>query len=206
MLRDAFSYPLETSRRQLAFGLLLAFLSPLVVPLLVLIGYCIRVLGDPGSEPPAFRPWKDLIVDGGKTVVIASSWFFTPMVFVGLFYAMVFHHHLGEQGPHVMFLSLFYYGTYFYSLPAILGRFARTGRLKEGFNVPAIAPIWMEPEYRKRSLVGIGVSAVGVVGTTVFVGLTGGLGVVAVPVVAFWTGLALSRLYADGIDGGAAAS
>lgn len=165
VLRDAFAYSLAAGKRHLAVGALLVALSPLVVPLLAVVGYFVRVLDSPGAEPPPFDEWLELVADGAKLVVIAGSWFFTPMVFVALFYGIVFYHHLGEGSMYAMFIALFYYATYLYSIPAIVGRFARTGVMKEAFNVPAITPLWMDSEYQYRVGVGTAVFAGGLIGS-----------------------------------------
>ncbi|WP_049984788.1 DUF4013 domain-containing protein [Halobellus rufus] len=75
MLSDALSYPLDGDSwiRTVLIGGLLSLLTVFVVPIFFLQGYYVRVLRGVTNDdpnPPEFRDWGDLLVDGLKLFAV----------------------------------------------------------------------------------------------------------------------------------------
>lgn len=75
MLSDALSYPLDGDSwiRTVLIGGLLSLLTVFVIPIFFLQGYYVRVLRGVTNDdpnPPEFRDWGDLLVDGLKLFAV----------------------------------------------------------------------------------------------------------------------------------------
>lgn len=85
MFQEAVTYPRESDSavKTIAIGGALLFLSFLVVPVFVVLGYIVRTLRsvlDGEAEPPVFDDWGDLGVDGLKVFVIGFAYSLVPVV------------------------------------------------------------------------------------------------------------------------------
>lgn len=88
MLGDAISYPRESDDwvKTILIGGILSLLGFLIVPLFLVTGYLVRVLGSAAAdepEPPVFEDWGGLLVDGLKALVVG-------LVYVGIPLAILF--------------------------------------------------------------------------------------------------------------------
>ena len=74
-----------------AIGGVLLLLSPLLIPVFIVLGYVMRVLrrtADGHDEPPVFDEWGDLLIDGLKAFLIMFVYSVLPLAvlaIVGLF-------------------------------------------------------------------------------------------------------------------------
>lgn len=83
MLGEALSYPRRGDGwlKRIGIGGLLYILSFLVIPVFILQGYFLRVLGSAAREEgsaPAFEDWGGLLVDGLKLVVVSIAYLIVP--------------------------------------------------------------------------------------------------------------------------------
>jgi hypothetical protein len=101
---EALAYPRsrEGAASDLLVGGLLVLASPLVVPLLAVLGYQLRVMDAAarGREyPPLLGDWDRLLADGLKAAVVVAVWGLLPLVVVLAGTAGVAVAFLPVQGP-----------------------------------------------------------------------------------------------------------
>ncbi|MFC6752995.1 DUF4013 domain-containing protein [Halorubrum tibetense] len=138
-----------------AIGGVLLLLSPLLIPVFLVLGYLMRVLRrttDGVDEPPVFDDWGDLLVDGVKAFVVTFVYSVVPLValaVVGVFGVGAVLIGGGDSalagivgGTLVVALTLVAFAVSIagvYVTPAALSNYAGTGRVSDGF---ALATIW----------------------------------------------------------------
>ncbi|PXF61735.1 MAG: hypothetical protein C4B59_02455 [Candidatus Methanogaster sp.] len=77
---DSLGYPSKNLKRVAVLGISFLF-SILIIPLLIVIGYALRVIGksvEGEAEPPAFDELGTMIVDGLKYLVAVIGYFLIP--------------------------------------------------------------------------------------------------------------------------------
>ncbi|MEA3280982.1 MAG: DUF4013 domain-containing protein [Euryarchaeota archaeon] len=83
---DSLGYPSKNLKRVVVLGISLLF-SILIIPLFIVIGYALRVIGksvEGGTEPPAFDELGTMIVDGLKCMVAMMGYFLIPWILMGV--------------------------------------------------------------------------------------------------------------------------
>ncbi|RQG98049.1 DUF4013 domain-containing protein [Natrarchaeobius chitinivorans] len=220
MLEDAISYPVRGPHVERAFvGSLLVVASAFVLPAFVLAGYCVRILertieGD--DQPPAFEGWTNLATTGARAVVIAVIYLLGPLL-AGAVLALVVGGvgsvALSALAPFVAGSETLVWSTsalaavlvgilalafacvtfvVYYTLPAGLAIYARTGRVRAAFDRTALRPIVTSGEY----LLAMAVLQVVplVVPVVAVVCLLTIVGIVAVPAIPFVAAVVSARL------------
>lgn len=225
MFGDALSYPIRGAWLERAVvGSLLVLGSPLVVPLLVLVGYCVRVLGtsiEGAEEPPPFDDWSALVRTGGVGTAITLAYLLAPLAVAGLLAALLLvggRYGLAGIAPHLGGRPAIVWGVsvvaaalaglvslavvggtllVYYLLPAALARYAATGRVGAAFDRTALTSIATSGEYF------LAMAAVQLVPLVVPVVALAGLltvvGVVALPALPFLAAVLVARLVGRGV-------
>ena len=138
-----------------AIGGVLLLLSPLLIPVFLVLGYLMRVLrgtADGNDEPPVFDAWGDLLVDGLKAFVVTFVYSVLPLAVlavVGVFGVGTVLIGAGDSalagligGTLVLVLALVALVVSVagvYVTPAALSNYAETDRVSGGF---AFGTIW----------------------------------------------------------------
>lgn len=183
MLSEAFAYPRdrEGATRDLLVGGALVLASPLVVPLLVVLGYQLRVMDEAArgrDTPPVLGDWDRLVAGGLKAAVVWGFYGLVPMVLalgppVGAWFA------LGPGGlrglPQPQQLALVSVVAVLWLLAAVLAlhlgaalvAVATQGRLGAAFQTDALWAVVATKQY----LVGVVLAAVVAVGGGVLAAL-----------------------------------
>jgi len=83
---DSLGCPSKNLKRVLVLGISFLF-SILIIPLFIVIGYALRVIGksvEGETEPPAFDELGTMIVDGLKYLVAVIGYFLIPGILMGM--------------------------------------------------------------------------------------------------------------------------
>jgi hypothetical protein len=227
MLQESLEYPAsgDDAVKTLLIGGILTLASVLLLPVIVVLGYLVRVLRttiDGEEEPPVFEDWEALLVDGLKATGVALAYFAVPVIVsillaVSVLFTVSTTVVVSEAGDVVaepaavagggLIVLLFLVGTIFsvfwslaaaYVLPASLARLATTDRIGAAFQFREIWTTVKTGGYAVPWLLALAVSiAAGfVVGV---VSLIPAIGAVAVAFVYFYTNVVAFRLYGEGV-------
>lgn len=223
MLEDGLSYPVRGDWiGRIIIGGVLGFLSLLVIPAFVIVGYLVRVLertiaGD--EVPPEFDDWGDLLMTGVVGTVITIAYTIVPVIVYAVLVAIV----LGTGGAlggdagaligvvgallALAFIPILF--LIYYAVPAALAAYAARGEMGAAFDVALLKPTLLSTEYLVAVLMPIVVAVItwvvaGVLTATV-------VGIVLVPFVQFYGQVAVFRMFGtafasvnDRIDAGSA--
>lgn len=139
----------------------LAILPLALLPGLALFGYYVAVLrgvigGDP--DPPRFREWKRLIVDGGRFVAVSLAYAVPFVLLSGAFVAVVAASEATTGDPALetvvavsaVLLALLAAASLFayaYLQPLALANLAREGRLRAAFDLGTLREAGLSKAY-----------------------------------------------------------
>jgi hypothetical protein len=221
MLEDGFSYPLRDDWiGRIVIGGVLGFLSVLVVPAFLIVGYLVRVLeGTIGGDevPPEFTDWGDLLMKGVIGTIIGVAYTVIPVVAYGVVIAVVAGTGGavgGDAGALIgavgVLLALAFIPVLFlvyYAVPAALSAYAARGELGAAFDPDLLKPALFSTEYLVAVLMPIVVAIVTWIATAVLAVTV--VGLLLVPFVQFYGQVAVFRMFGaafaavnDRIDGG----
>jgi len=207
MLEDGLSYPIRGDWiGRIIIGGVLGFLSLLVVPAFVIVGYLVRVLertvaGD--EVPPEFDEWGDLLIKGVVGTVIIIAYTTVPLIAYGLLVTVVFGAGVGiggDAGALIgvvgLLLALAFIPVLFliyYAVPAALAAYAARGEIGAAFDVALLKPTLLSTEYLVAVLMPIVVAVI----TWVVSGVLAAtfIGIVLVPFVQFYGQVAVFRMF-----------
>lgn len=209
MLETALRYPWDDGDGAvtIAIGGILSILSFLLVPVVLIAGYTLRVLGavaeDEEAPLPAWEDWTGLFVDGLKAVVVTLVYGIGPVLLVALGVLAVLVPFMGSVPR---FVSLTFVGlTLFalpltllglYLLPAALVRVATTDRVGAAFAVRSVWRTATTGTYVTGWLYGFGITLLaGVLSSLLAATVIGG---VLAPFVTFYAGVSAAYCYARG--------
>jgi hypothetical protein len=207
MLEDGLSYPLRGDWiGRVIIGGVLGFLSVLVLPAFVLLGYLVRVLEttvDGSEDPPEFVDWGDLLVTGVVGTVITLAYTVVPIVgYVLLVVVLVgtggaVGGDLGAlAGVAGLLATLAFIPVVlvvYYAVPAALTAYAAHGEIGAAFDLAALKPTLFSPEYLVAVLMPLVVAVVlwiatGLLAITI-------LGLLLVPFLQFYGQMAVFRMF-----------
>lgn len=221
MLEDGLSYPVRGDWiGRIVIGGVLGFLSVLVVPAFLIVGYLVRVLEKTigGDEvPPEFTDWGDLLMTGVIGTIITIAYTVIPAVVYGVVVTVVFGTGGaigGDVGALVgvvgVLLALAFVPVLFlvyYAVPAALSAYAARGELGAAFDLDLLKPALFSTEYLVAVLSPIVVAVVVWIATAVLAVTV--VGLVLVPFVQFYGQVAVFRMFGsafaavnDRIEGG----
>ena len=221
MLEDGFSYPLRDDWiGRIVIGGVLGFLTVLVVPAFLIVGYLVRVLeGTIGGDevPPEFTDWGDLLMKGVIGTIIGIAYTVVPVVAYGVVIAVVAGTGGavgGDAGALIgavgVLLALAFVPVLFlvyYAVPAALSAYAARGELGAAFDPDLLKPALLSTEYLVAVLMPIVVAVVTWIATAVLAVTV--VGLLLVPFVQFYGQVAVFRMFGtafaavnDRIDGG----
>ncbi|RQH03466.1 DUF4013 domain-containing protein [Natrarchaeobius oligotrophus] len=226
MFDDPLSYPTRGPwLERTAIGSVLVLGSILVVPGLILAGYCVRTLAatlEGRSEPPAFRTWRGLATTGLVALGITLCYLLAPVIAGGAL-AVAFgvggYYGLSGLAPAIgghetliwgvsivaaLFAALVslavvaFACALYYALPAALARYAETGRFRAAFDRRALVSTVVGREYFLALAV---LQVVPLVFLAVaVVSLLTVVGTLAVPALAFVTALVSCRVVGNAVS------
>ena len=223
MLEDGLSYPLRGDWiGRVIIGGVLGFLSVLVLPAFVLLGYLVRVLEttvDGSDDPPEFVDWGELLVTGVVGTVITLAYTVVPIVgYVLLVVVLVgtggavggdLGALVGVAGLLVTLALIPVVLVVYYAVPAALTAYAAHGEIGAAFDLAALKPTLFSTEY----LVAVFMPLVVAVGLWIATGLLAItiVGLLFVPFLQFYGQMAVFRMFGsafasetDRIDAGPA--
>ena len=221
MLEDGLSYPVRGDWiGRIIIGGVLGFLSVLLLPAFVIVGYLVRVLertvgGD--DVPPEFDEWGDLLMKGVVGSVIALAYTVIPVVVYAVVVAVVGGTSGaigGDAGALVgvvgVLLALAFIPVLFlvyYAVPAALSAYAARGEVGAAFDLDLLKPALFSTEYLVAVLMPIVVAVVIWIVTAVLSVTV--IGLLLVPFVQFYGQVAVFRMFGSafasvnsGIDAG----
>jgi hypothetical protein len=207
MLEDGFSYPLRDDWiGRIVIGGVLGFLSVLVVPAFLIVGYLVRVLeGTVGGDevPPEFTDWGDLLMKGVIGTIIGVAYTVIPVVAYGVVIAVVAGTGGavgGDAGALIgavgVLLALAFIPVLFlvyYAVPAALSAYAARGELGAAFDPDLLKPALFSTEYLVAVLMPIVVAIVTWIATAVLAVTV--VGLLLVPFVQFYGQVAVFRMF-----------
>ena len=207
MLEDGFSYPLRDDWiGRIVIGGVLGFLSVLVVPAFLIVGYLVRVLEGTirGEEvPPEFTDWGDLLMKGVIGTIIGVAYTVIPVVAYGVVIAVVAGTGGavgGDAGALIgavgVLLALAFIPVLFlvyYAVPAALSAYAARGELGAAFDPDLLKPALFSTEYLVAVLMPIVVAIVTWIATVVLAVTV--VGLLLVPFVQFYGQVAVFRMF-----------
>jgi hypothetical protein len=207
MLEDGFSYPLRDDWiGRIVIGGVLGFLSVLVVPAFLIVGYLVRVLeGTIGGDevPPEFTDWGDLLMKGVIGTIIGIAYTVIPVVAYGVVIAVVAGTGGavgGDAGALIgavgVLLALAFIPVLFlvyYAVPAALSAYAARGELGAAFDPDLLKPALFSTEYLVAVLMPIVVAIVTWIATVVLAVTV--VGLLLVPFVQFYGQVAVFRMF-----------
>lgn len=209
MLEDGLSYPVRGDWvGRILIGGVLGFLSVLLFPVFLLMGYWVRVLektvaGD--DEPPEFDEWGDLFVKGMIGTVIGLAYAIVPTIVYSIAVLGLIGTGIGIGGDGGSFLAGIGFVTIFasiplvlliyYIVPAALTNYAREGTIGAAFDVSAIKPVLLSVDYLMATLFPMGVAvALMIVNSILAVTV---IGMVLVPFIGFYANVAIFRMFGN---------
>ncbi len=221
MLKDGLSYPVRGDWvGRIVIGGVLGFLSVLVLPGIVVLGYLVRVLETTVSGadvPPEFIDWGDLLVTGIVGTLIALAYTVLPVVVYAVAVLVVFGTGGaigGDAGAFVgvvgVLMALGFLPVLllvYYAVPAALTAYAVSGDVGAAFDVARLKPTLLSSAYFVSVLMPLVVSLLLWVVTAVLAVTV--VGLVLVPFVQFYGQVAVFRMFgsafaaeSDRIDAG----
>lgn len=158
MLVDALKFPSrgESWLKTVLIGGVLSLLGFLVIPLILVQGYMLRVLGaatEGAEEPPVFDEWGDMLVDGIKVIAVALVFFLVPLVIafaamaIGGFAALSGSEGSGVVGLLLAFVAFIAWILAAYLLPAGLANMAREDAFGAAFDTAALRAAASSTDY-----------------------------------------------------------
>ena len=223
MLEDGLSYPVRGDWiGRVIIGGVLGFLSVLVLPAFVLLGYLVRVLEmtvDGSEDPPKFVDWGELLVTGVVGTVITLAYTVVPIVGYALLMVVLVGTGgavggdlgalVGVAGLLATLAFIAVVLVVYYAVPAALTAYAAHGEIGAAFDLAALKPTLFSTEY----LVAVFMPLVVAVGLWVATGLLAItiVGLLFVPFLQFYGQMAVFRMFGsafasetDRIDAGPA--
>ncbi|EMA63854.1 DUF4013 domain-containing protein [Halorubrum lipolyticum] len=207
MLEDGLSYPVRGDWiGRIIIGGVLGFLSVLLLPAFVIVGYLVRVLertvgGD--DVPPEFDEWGDLLMKGIIGSVITLAYVIVPVVAYTLLVTVVFGAGAGiggDAGALIgvvgLLLALAFIPVLFliyYAVPAGLTAYAARGEMSAAFDIDLLKPTLFSTEYLVAVLMPIVVAMVIWIVTAVLSVTV--IGLLLVPFVQFYGQVAVFRMF-----------
>jgi hypothetical protein len=207
MLEDGLSYPIRGDWiGRIVIGGILGFLSVLVIPAFLIVGYLVRVLettigGD--DTPPEFTDWGDLLAKGALGTVIVLAYTVIPVVA----YAAVVAVAAGTSGAiggdagalvgvvgvllAVAFIPVLF--LVYYAVPAALSAYAARGRLGAAFDTDLLKPALFSTEYLIAVLSPIVVAVIVWIATALLAITV--VGIILLPFVQFYGQVAVFRMF-----------
>ncbi|WP_254545202.1 DUF4013 domain-containing protein [Halomarina pelagica] len=210
MITEALTYlrRSDSAARTVVIGILLSFLSFLVIPAFLVMGYTVRVIRAAltDDEPPVFDEWGNLFVDGLKAFLIGVGYFVIPVAFVvlavgaDLVVANVSGLAGGILGAILAVVGIVLVLALWYVFPVGLARFARTGRMGSAFQFGEIRPVALTSTYAVAWLLALVVSAVaGAVSNWLFSLSLLGVETLLALGLTFYAGVVAAYLYGRGV-------
>lgn len=208
MLEDGLSYPTQGDKwiGRFTIGAILTFLSFLIIPAILIMGYFIRVLNhtiENDPKPPAWEDWGDMFVDGIKATVVTFVYAIVPFAVFGGLATVLFGAGAaaGDSGGGLIagfgiltfLMAIPAMFIIYYFLPAALGSMAREGTLSAAFDLSVLKQVALSADYLIAVLLPIVVGLV-VNFVTTFLAITV-IGLLLVPFVSFWSYLAIFRMF-----------
>ncbi|OYR48984.1 DUF4013 domain-containing protein [Halorubrum sp. Eb13] len=207
MLEDGLSYPIRGDWvGRIVIGGVLGFLSVLVVPAFIIVGYLVRVLEKTigGDEvPPEFTGWGDLLMKGLIGTIITIAYTVIPVVVYAVVVGVVSGAGGaigGDTGALVgvvgLLLTLAFIPVLFlvyYAVPAALSAYAARGELGAAFDADLLKPALFSTEYLVAVLMPIVVAVVVWIATAVLAVTV--VGLLLVPFVQFYGQVAVFRMF-----------
>lgn len=215
VLREAIAYPWNDgeSGTTLVGGGILTLLSPLIVPAVFVLGYNLRVVEsvlDGQEDPPEFRDWGDLFVDGIKAVVVLVAYVLLPLAvgtFILAFVASAAGFNFGGPFPTIpaalsvggvfLVVALLLAGLALvvaYIAPAALVQLARTRSLGAAFSTDDVQALAKANAYGSTWLLAVLVFAAN--SLVLFVLNAAGVGVILSGFLSFYVFVAMAYLFA----------
>lgn len=209
MLEDGLSYPMRGDWiGRVLIGSVLMFFSWLFVPIILLMGYFVRVLEETiagNEEPPEFTDWGELLIKGAIASVIGFVYSAVPLLIYAIFAVVVFG--VGglfggaEGGLTGLLLGLLVIMLTFipvvmliyYIVPAALTNYARTGEIGSAFRFGEIAPVLLSVEYLIAVLVPLAIAFATSIAVSILFATV--IGAVLVPVVYFYAQVVIFRMF-----------
>lgn len=207
MLEDGLSYPIRGDWiGRIIIGGVLGFLSILLLPAFVIVGYLVRVLEQTitGEDvPPEFDDWGDLLMKGVIGSVITIAYTVIPVVAYAVVVAVV-----GGTGGAIggdagaligvvgVLLALAFIPVLFliyYAVPAALSAYAARGEIGAAFDISLLKPTLFSTEYLVAVLMPIVVAVITWIVTAVLSVTV--VGLLLVPFVQFYGQVAVFRMF-----------
>lgn len=209
MLEDGLSYPVRGDWvGRILIGGVLSFLSVLLLPVFILMGYWVRVLEETiagEEEPPEFNDWGDLFTKGVIGTVIALAYAIVPTIAysVVVFGLIGVGAGIGGDGGGLIaglgFVTMFaiipLMLLIYYIVPAGLTNYAREGTIGAAFDISAMKPILLSAEYLAAVLFPMAVAVALMIVNSVLIFTV--IGAVLVPFVGFYSNVAIFRMFGN---------
>jgi len=207
MLEDGLSYPIRGDWiGRIIIGGVLGFLSVLLLPAFIIVGYLVRVLERTigGEEvPPEFNEWGDLLMKGVMGTIITIAYTVIPVVVYGVVVAVVSGTGGaigGDAGALIgvvgVLLALAFIPVLFliyYAVPAALSAYAARGEIGAAFDPDLLKPTLLSTEYLVAVLMPIVVAVITWIVTAVL--LVTVVGILLLPFVQFYGQVAVFRMF-----------
>lgn len=207
VLEDGLSYPVRGDWiGRIIIGGVLGFLSVLVIPAFLIVGYLVRVLertigGD--EVPPEFDEWGDLLMKGVIGTIITIAYTVIPVVAYGVIITVVAGTGgaiggdagalIGAVGLLLVLAFIPVLFLIYYAVPAALSAYAARGELGAAFDVDLLKPALFSTEYLVAVLMPIVVAVVVWIATAVLAVTV--VGLLLVPFVQFYGQVAVFRMF-----------
>jgi hypothetical protein len=225
MLEDGLSYPVRGDWiGRILIGGVLGFLSVLLLPAFVILGYLVQVLEttvEGAEDPPEFEEWGDLLVKGIIGTVITVAYTFIPVLAYAILVFLVIGTGgaiggdagaiVGVLGALLALAFLPVLLLVYYAVPAALTAYAARGEIGAAFDVDLLKPTLLSTDYLVAILMPLVVTfvlwiATGILAVTV-------IGLLLVPFLQFYGQVAVFRMFgsafssqSDELDAGSAGS
>lgn len=207
MLEDGLSYPIRGDWiGRIIIGGVLGFLSVLLLPAFVIVGYLVRVLEqtiDGEDVPPEFDDWGDLLMKGVIGSVITIAYTVIPVVLYAIVVAVVGGTSGaigGDAGAFIgvvgVLLTLAFIPVLFltyYAVPAALSAYAARDEIGAAFDPDLLKPVLFSTEYLVAVLMPIVVAVITWIATAVLAVTV--VGLLLVPFVQFYGQVAVFRMF-----------
>lgn len=186
MLEKALKYPLEREDKikTLLIGGALFLLSPLILPIIVLLGYMAKTIqaSAKNQKPPSITNFKENLVNGAKLITVI-------LLYLGLILVLAFVGSVAEEINETLGLISFSVLTVFYlgvlvSYPAILKHFSKNMDINDAFRGHEIIKSVFNLQYLKVVLMLLLVSIILTL-VQLLVGITI-IGILALPSLIFY--------------------
>lgn len=175
MLEAALRWPRrgEDWAKTVLIGGVLVFATVFVIPGLILYGYLLEAFGaalQDREEPPSFRGWGALLIDGLLVVVVALAYGLVPIVLFLVGATAIGVGVVGEGGPgaaggalglSLLLLTALAGLAVAYVLPAALVRLAERRSVAAAFDLRALSGVVLTGEYAAGWAVAALVAVVG---------------------------------------------